>query len=75
MNIKCRVITLDEAIEKGLDPFETMNILPISYETVLSGITTSVKLYTVGEDGSRWYSSDDFRGFRVREDFIDFENI
>lgn len=78
MNIKfekCRVITLDEAKVKGLDPHEIMGIEPSSYERVLSGITTNVKLYDIDEYGWRWYSSDDFRGFRVVEYFIDFENI
>lgn len=68
---RCRVITLDEAKAKGLDPFDDMWILRIAYQMELAGIETDATYDGYDKHGN-WYSSDDFKGFVIREDFLEF---
>lgn len=68
---RCRVITLEEAIEKGLDPLDDLWIHPLEYQAKLAGIEVLAKLDGEDLDG-KWYASDGFDGFFIHENFLEF---
>lgn len=69
---RCRVITFGEAIEKGLDPYEIMGITRHSYQNSLSGVVSETVRCALVTFGKNWYISDDFRGFILYKDFLEF---